>query len=88
MDRPGQLSHSLFGGIDETRQKTFTIEVNAQSTLSALNTLEKAVADLKMRILHFRYEGTGCNNEKGVNATFRYSDGGCRWCSGNMNQNR
>ncbi|HDU8705655.1 hypothetical protein AB7X32_19260 [Morganella morganii] len=73
MNRSGQHLHSLFAGIDEERPKTFTIEVNAHSTLGALKTLEKAVEDLKKRHLHFHHENSEYKNCQSVKATFRYS---------------
>lgn len=73
MDRSGQHLHSLFAGIDEERPKTFTIEVSAHSTLSALKALEKAVEGLKMRHLHFHHENSEYKNVQSVKATFRYS---------------
>lgn len=75
MGQSGQHLHSLFAGIDEERQKTFTIEVNARSALGALKALEKAVDDLKKCHLHFHPEHSEYKNFQGVKATFRYSCG-------------
>lgn len=83
MNQTGQHQHPLFAGIDEGRPKIFTLEVSVHSTLYALETLEKAIADLRKCSLFFSYEGSTCKKDGGVNATFRYSDGGCQYCSGN-----
>lgn len=73
MGQSGQHLHSLFAGIDEDRQKTFTIEVNARSTIGALEILEKAIDDLRKCHLHFHPEHSEYKNFQSVKATFRYS---------------
>lgn len=83
MNQSGEHLCSLFAGIDEERPKTFTLEVSTYSTLYALEALEKAIADLRRCALFFSYDGSTCKRDEGVSATFRYSDGGCRYCSGN-----
>lgn len=64
----GKHNHSLFAGLDGNTPKTFSIEVRSCSALVAINAMEKAIAELKLRQLQFGYE-----NEAGVKAFVRYS---------------